>query len=280
MAGSMMYGFVVQNQVLPETIGDLNAIIPGVRWWEYTHWSKKRKGNATAGADVGRMCWALGAPLAVFWSPDEGTPHYAWRSLAKDLFFVAAPRAKAQINVGENGELSIFRLFCESTLLGNHGGELIPEFGDFCGFGQMGADFWPVSLTPAAKAKQLDAQYLSWGSLSMECTLRSLLGAGRNGPTHTCRTQLLRESHQEAEARVVVQNALLNAAQKARLNPELAARCEKLCNSRTRMLNFCSVFFGENGGEYGHLFNQEMWDAQTEQLYRAAGDVAAALRGQ
>jgi len=274
---TMMCGFVVQNQVLPETIGDINAIIPDIHWWEYTHWSNKRKGNATSGADVSRMCWACGAPLAVFWSPDEGKPHYAWKNLAKDLYFVAGPRAKTQINVSEYGELSIFRLFCESTMLGNHGGELIPQFCDFCGFGEIGADFWPIRLTPTDKAKRLDFRYVSWGSLSLDATLESILGAGQNGPAPSCRTQLLRESHQEAEARIFVQNAILDSAVKARLGPELAARCAKLCDDRTRMLNFCSVYFGENGMEYGRVFNQEQWDAQTEQLYRAAGDVSAAL---
>jgi hypothetical protein len=277
MAQAMMYGFVVQGQVLPETIGDLNAILPGIRWWEYTHWGQKRVGNATNGADVGRMGWAFGTPLAVFWNPDEGKPHYAWRNLAKDIYFVAAPRAKGQINVSENGELSIFRLFSESTLLGSEAG-LIPAFGAFRGFGEMGADFWPVQIASGDKTRsRMHDRYVNWGSLDLTCTLESLLGAGRNEPAHTCRSQLLHESLQEAEARVLVQNALLDPTQRARLGSKLAARCEKICDDRTRALNFCSVFFGENGMDYGRVFSQELWDAQTEDLYRAAGEVAAAL---
>ena len=293
MGKSMMYGFVVQNQVLVETIGDIKSITPDVKWWEYTHWSPKRKGSKEVWQDVGRTAFAFGAPLAVFWSPDEEKqPHYAWRHLAKDVFFVAAPRGKAQINVGELGELSIFRLTCESTLLANNDG-LIPELGPFCGIGEIGADFWPVPIgagtvttgslgnksapAKAGEVKRLDGRYLGWGSLSLDNTMESILGSGRKAPTHSCRTQLLRESQQEAEARVFVQNAILD--QKAKLGPELTERCRKICDDRTRVMNFCSVYFGENGEEYGRVFSPEQWDAQTELLYLAASDVAKALGG-
>jgi len=276
---SMMFGFVVQNQILVETIGDLKSIAPDVKWWEYTHWSKKRKGNEKTWQDVGRMSWAYGTPLSVFWDPDEDKPHYAWKNLAKDVYFVAAPRAKAQINVGETGELSVFRLTCETTLLGSHGGwELIPEFGAFCGFGEVGADFWPIpSRSGNNQTSRLDSRYVQWGSLSLTDTLQNLLGAARSAPTHSCRTQMLRESQQEAEARVFVQNALLDETLKARLGPELAAKCQQICDDRTRTFFYCTVYFGERGQEYGRVFNQEQWDAQTEKLYQAAGDVAKAL---
>jgi len=278
MEKSMMYGFVVQNQVLVETIGDLKSITPDVKWWEYTHWSKKRKGTEAMGQDVGRAAWAFGAPLAVFWNPDEDKPHYAWKNLAKDVYFVASPRGKGQINVGEHGELAIFRLTCESTLLGNNDG-LLPEFGPFCGIGQVGADFWPVKTKGSRELNRMDGRYVGWGSLSLSETLVSLFGAGRSAPTHSCRTQLLRESQQEAEARVFVQNALLDHALTIKLGAELAERCRKICDDRSRVMNYCSVYFGENGEEYGRVFSQEQWDTQTELLYRAAGDVAKAIGG-
>ena len=125
----------------------------------------------------------------------------------------------------------------------------------------------------------MDNRYLGWGSLDLSGTQVSLFGAGQNSPAHSCRTQLLRESQQEAEARVFVQNAILSETRKARLGAELAERCRKICDDRTRALNFCSVYFGEYGGEYGRVFSQEQWDAQTELLYRAAGDVAKAIGG-
>ena len=276
---SMMFGFVVQNQVLPETVGDLKALAPQARWWEYTHWSKKRKGNDAAWQDVGRMSWAYGTPLPVFWDPDEDKPHYAWRNLAPDLYFVAAPRAKGQINVGETGELSIFRLTCESTMLGSHGGhELIPEFRAFCGFGEVGADFWPVLPSPDGRElKRLDSRYVGWGSLSLSDTMQSLMGAGKKAPAHSCRTQMLRESLQEAEARIVVQDALLDESSAAKLGAQAAA-FRQLCDDRTRMFFYCTLYFGENGQEFGRVFNQEQWDAQTEKLYQAA-DAVARMRG-
>jgi hypothetical protein len=268
---TMMFGFVVQNQVLPETIGDLKALAPQAKWWEYTHWSKKRKGNDANWQDVGRMAWAYGAPLAVFWNPDEDKPHYAWRDLASDVYFIAAPRAKGQISVGATGELSIFRVFCESTLLGSHGGQdLIPEFRSFCGFSMVGADFWPVMPGADGKElKRLDSRYVGWGSLSLTETIQSLLGTGKSAPSSSCRIQMLRESQQEAEARVCVTNALLDSAQAAKLG-EQAARFKQLCDERTKLFFYDTLYFGENGQEFGRVFNQEQWDAQTEKLYQAA----------
>lgn len=274
---TMMFGFVVQNQVLPETIRDLKVLSPQTKWWEYTHWSKKRKGNDKDFQDVGRMSWAYGAPMAIFWDPDVDKPHYAWRNLAKDVFFVASPRAKAQINANDYAELSVFRLFNESTMLSSHGGEgMIPEFRDFCGWGMVGADFWPVLAgVQGQEAKRLNVRYVGWGSLSLTDTQQSLFAPGKKMPAHTARTQLLRESHQETEARVFVTDALLDQA--AKLPADLAARAKAICDERTKVLLYGTIYFGDNGQEFGRVFSQDAWDTQTEKLYKVAGEIAKAL---
>ena len=53
-----------------------------------------------------------------------------------------------------------------------------------------------------------------------------MLAPGKSMPAHGYISQLLRESQQEAEARVFVQNVLLDHADK--LGPELAGECKKI----------------------------------------------------
>jgi hypothetical protein len=277
---AMMFGCVVQNQVPIGAVGDLLALAPDVKWVGYTHWGAKRVGTKTVSQALGRVAWAWGTPLAVFWDPDEAPPHYNWKTVEKDVYFVAAPRAKAQVALGQLAELAEFRLTCETTLLGSHSaGGLGPGLGSYRGFGQVGADFWPVLVSASGKAepKRLDERYVGWGSLGMGDTFPALLGAGRLAPAHTCRSQMLRESLQEAEARVYVQNALLDDALRAKLGVPLTEECKQICDDRTREFFYAAVFFDDNGTEYGRVFNQEQWDARTEKLYRAAGKVSKAL---
>jgi hypothetical protein len=280
MAAAMMFGFGVQNRAPQGAVADLKALAPDVKWAQYTHWGTARLGNKDLWQDVARMAWAFGTPLAVFWDPDTDPPHYNWKTRQKDVIMVAAPRAKAQVAMGQGGELAEFRLTAESTLLGSHAPKGLGGMtGSFHGFGQVGADFWPVLKDPAGRAgpKRLDDRYVSWGSLGMGDTFQAFLGPGRIAPAHSCRSQMMRLSLQEAEARVFVQNALLDEAVKAKLPGELAEECKRICDERTRTLRYCSVFFDDNGREFGRVFNSQQWDDSTERLYQAAGKVAKAL---
>ena len=181
--------------------------------------------------------------------------------------------------MGQTPEHAVCRLTCESTLLATHEpGGLGPGLGAYRGFGQVGADYWPVLEDPGNKRvrHRIDARYVPCGSLGLSDTFYALLAPGKSMPAHSCRSQLMRESQQEAEARVLVQDALLDETRKARLGTELAKECQEICDQRSRIFLYSAIYFGEAGNEYGRVFNQERWDVLTERLYVAAGKVIKA----
>ena len=274
---AMMFSFVVQHNILPETISDLKTLAPDVKWVAYAHWAGKYVGTQAMKQPAGRVGFAYGTPLATFWDPDEDTPCYRWKQFANDVYTVAAPRAKGQIAFGDSPEPAVCRLVCETTLLGSHEpGGLGPGLGAYRGFGQVGADYWPVLEDPKTKWRaSIDTRYIQCGSVGIGDTGRAVLAPGKNMPAHSYMSQMLRESQQEAEARVFVQNALLDHTDK--LEPELAQECKQICDARSRVFFYSAVFFGDYGSIGGRVFNQEQWDDLTERLYVVAGKVAQVL---
>jgi hypothetical protein len=119
--------------------------------------------------------------------------------------------------------------------------------------------------------------------LSFNDVMQFLVAPGRDGPISTARFEMMRESCQEAEARVFVQNAILDEATKVRLGPELAARCKDLCDERTRAFRYISEFWTW-GGVQNHSPMPEMifpavWEDRSRRLYDLAAEVAKALGG-
>jgi hypothetical protein len=272
----MMMGMASNSFASPETVSDLKVLAPQVKWADCSHlWGSRRVGSVKDPQPIGRMATAGGAPLGVMWDPDVDEPHYNWRPNPKDDRILAAgPRGKCTPYLHQ--ALAHYRLTCETTLLSSYDW--------FNGFGQIGADFFPVLKTPQGAladrpGARLDNRYVYWGSLNLSSMVNVMLGAGREHPVHTCRSQMFRESLLESEARVFVTDALLDDVQRAKLGPELAAECKTVCDDRTRTLRYCSYFFapGEHYLDYGRMFNQEQWEVQTEQLYLVAEKVAKAL---
>ena len=147
------------------------------------------------------------------------------------------------------------------------------------GTGHIGADFWPVLKDPkGGPPRHMGDRYVFWHSLSISEVIRAILAPGPDGPAATARLQIMRESLQEAEARIFVQNAVLDADKAARLPADLAGRCKELCDQRTQMIRYYSQF-NEPGvlDDYAKVFDERRWQGLSENLYQAAGDVAKAL---
>ena len=90
---------------------------------------------------------------------------------------------------------------------------------------------------------------------------------------------MLQEGLQEAQARVFVQDALLD--QEAKLGPDLAKRARDLCDERTRTLTYLANFRyndGEGSMPRARLIpDPAAWDEAAVRLYRMADEVAKAL---
>ena len=97
-----------------------------------------------------------------------------------------------------------------------------------------------------------------------------LLGKGTSGPVPTIRSEAFRENIQEAEARISIEEGLLDEGKKARLGDDLAARCRALLDERIRV---CLHAHGPGLP----WFVSSGWKERTEELFRLAGEVAKAL---
>jgi hypothetical protein len=143
------------------------------------------------------------------------------------------------------------------------------------GIGRLGADFWPV--LPGVRghgnkvAGTLAGRYSghsNWGQLTIKT---AFLAPGKNGAISTVRFEMIRESVQECEARIFIEDALLDAGKRARIGDDLAKRCQALLDERVRVVLRSGSVLGH------HYFVGSGWQERSRRLYNAAAEVAAKL---
>ena len=151
----------------------------------------------------------------------------------------------------------------------------------WCGISNQGVDFWPYLGPGTAGGTTLIERYTWQAGVDSLLTQHAMLGAGKDGPVATPRLRLMREALQEAEARIVLQNALLDETATARLGPGLAKRARETCNQRTRMLRYFSWYLAPfkygTLTNYDRYFDEMTWLRTSEQLEELAGPAAKAL---
>jgi hypothetical protein len=135
------------------------------------------------------------------------------------------------------------------------------------GFTRVGLDFWEVDLPGGTKRRVL-GRYHPWINL-MRDNPRAITAPGPEGALPTVRYQMLREGIQECEARIYIERALSDEETKARLSPDLIARCEDLLRGRIH-----ARMFGLLAWEW---YIGSDWQSSAEDLYRLAWEVQMAL---
>ena len=249
---------------------DLSVLVPGIRFTGRSHYDY----GAPAGGKWYYLALMIGA--GVYWDPDEDAPYYGWR---EPLYVIASGRGGGQFKdfggyTTEHSALAHYRMLPEMTVLSGVQGRDPGLRRSYLkrGFGQWGADFWPVvkSRVKGGGDKLLCQRFNNEGSTSMEQTIFSVIGQGREAPVPTLRMQMLREGLQETEARIFVQNALLDHAD--RLGPALAKRCKEICDERSRGLRYCSEY------SVDYILMPQAREELTVKLYQLAGDVSEALQ--
>ena len=209
--------------------------------------------------------------------PEKGR-QYGWRR----------PDLIAQLNRHWTGTIDYF-----PASVWRHLGE-INITGDQRGVGRLGGDFWPVIKDKQGSRKgRIYERYneCRWRANDI-CT--ALLGPGPTGPVATTRLEMMREGVQECEARIFIEQALLDEKLRARLGEDLAKRAQDLLDERVRvMLRALSTLRAGGGkrrsvtaphawwntpGLAGHAwFVGSDWQQRTRKLYRLAGEVERKL---
>jgi len=268
---------------------DFKVVAPHARWVSTGHcWHAGPDGWDDAGNGLPYGFAAVkGSAFGVFWDPDDDKPIYGWKNPHTVLSLATIANywyAGVVLN-----ELPAYRLFAEGCLLSGrrtlagkpHGiGNPCIQFGvdqfmGLRGVGLMGGDYWPV-LGKGPNKKSVCDRYAG-GFQRLGINIRSILEPGKEGPVSSVRAELMRESLQEAEARVFVQNALLDETMKAKLGTDLAARAKVLCDERTRLYRYYSEFWASSTRDAALMVDPAAWQERSRQLYDMAGEVARAL---
>ena len=167
-----------------------------------------------------------------------------------------------------------------------------PETGitsELRGIGMIGADYWKaVKDGRGRRVDFMHAKYKegSWGGTSISLILcNPVLAPGASGPEATNRLMALIEGVEASEARIYLENALMDGSSKARMGTDLAKRCqaaldERLLNMWKALSNFeiNSAFGAFNmwrwgAGVAGHnYFLGSGWQEQAEKLFTLAGE--------
>ncbi len=195
---------------------------------------------------------------------------HGWNKSRLDTYF---PRM-----ANERHPVSYWRFLCETAVTSDF----------FRGIGRTGADFWPaIKRDGRRRVGWVDERFAEVAGYLHE--LHSyLLEPGETGPVAMNRLVALQEGVQESEARIFIEDALLNR-DLAAAAPELAERCRDALHERLLYMwkGLDDMQFGGWGvtawryqpGVSGHawLLGTEP-HSRTRELYELAGEVEQALR--
>ena len=163
--------------------------------------------------------------------------------------------------------------------------------GDQRGIGRVGADYWAAIRARGDRRVGRAADRFPQSSWRNQDLASSLLAPGPDGPVATPSFEAFREGLQEAEARVVIEQALIDDAWRARLDDELIARAEALLVKRTHLMlkslgqmrltgpmhwyvTGVYTYWHRAAGPIGHQwFLGSGWQQRSEALFELAGEI-------
>lgn len=242
---AMMLGIMGDCSPTKEVYADLGAVFPGTAWAWAAHQFASRK-------DIAYETFVYHTYVPP--EPVEGKRKYGWK---------AAARLSCNRREGLAAHVApyTYRLMLESRLMCG-----------YMGLSRLGVDFWPV-LGPLRSlgAGTLGRRYpdVDWYQLNFGVAAGSVVAAGKDGPLGTLRFEALRAGAEESEARICIEKALTDPALQVKLGADLAKRCQNLLDDRQRQM---CLFLRSY-----HYFTGMEWERNTGELYRLAGEVAAAL---
>ncbi len=265
----MVLGMLTDSWPDEDEVRAMHEISGGLDWVSHAHWSAvQRRGGSVRGVTgiaFESMVWDV-----EYADPDEPR-RYGWQ---RDEIVLAHYRMR-----GYNGFYpSRMRTVVESNLTG-----------DQRGLGRVGADTWWALRDRRGNRRGTAAERYPeslWRNLDVRA---SLLGPGPDGPVPTARLMHLREGLQEAEARLFIEQALLQRG--TSLDAQLVERAEAILDARHRaawaengqdeaVLEELGIAEQRGHQQASHLnvwFVASGWQQRTQELYDVAGEIASAL---
>lgn len=259
LENSMTHGVFGDRIASPECFHDLRKIAPGVKWVQQNH-----PGPRQEVFGIKREDW-LAAEAHVYiglYVPNPDDPklkrRYGWQAQYRSAWF---PRGLFNNTTPANWHTVIEALSIKGRM----------------GIARSAFDFWDVLAAPAPGSGEFGGRHLpnrfpenNWMQTSVTVAAKWWVSPGKEGPLSTVRLEMMRAGLQEAEARILIEKALVDPEKRARLGDELANRCQRLLDDRQRHLSLAweDSFWA---------FNGRWWEDSTGELYRLAGEVAKKL---
>lgn len=260
---------------------DKTPLRPSVDWWvESFPWARWAHEGHHVQVDIGPMKCAF---VTMLWStvfPHAGKEEsieqavtnrmHGWQARWKDHHGAAEGIRVCFYDRNIGTQLIQSRLLAEVNIAGKQ-----------CGFGRMTADLWPcIPAADGRKRRPISSRYplSGWGNLNLK--MKPYLCPGSDGPESTARFEMLKEGIQESEARIVIDQALVDPEKRAKLGDELAAQCQALLDDRTRVLiEHVDAWENRSADRYRTEaeFAKSGWQKRSEKLYDAAAQVTRIL---
>lgn len=261
---AIMLGMVCDNWLYKEQAEFLKDASGSLPWANTGHYTRNNGDNG--------LTYGYQSSLFNF-QFDLLKTRYGWRLPRLETFFAREPL--------DNFPTTRWRVMGEMAILGNRRG-----------VGRLGADTWQV--VKDNKGNRVGRAWerfpgANWGYLNCNS---SALAPAPEGAVATIRYEALREGLQECEARVAIEQALTDAATKAKVG-DLAKEYDALMVERQQAI-WRSVARLQVGPHYqfddphawgwpvlnGHLwYIQSGWQGRGERLYSFAGMIARKLEG-
>jgi len=260
-----MFGLCTDTAPTKEIVALYKELAPAVPWMNQAHGERGKLYDVP----VAYNAHVWGARFAL--DPTQGRSH-GWRQERLIVFF---PRSSF-----DPFPMVTHRLMAETNIAGEERG-----------FGRLGGDTWHVVKDargrPTARVTEGRFPRSSWRALNI---ISAYLGPGTDGPVATARFEMVREGIQECEARIVIEEALLDETKRKRLG-DLATRAQAVLDARTRdMLRGMNALslgphFTSNAenrhlwwerpavlGAYGFIHSE--WQRRSGDLFTAAAEIA------
>jgi len=261
---AMVGDYILAGGPVKKAVEDLKIAAPGVPWVRHDHPAKK---TSLYGVPIAYRAgvWLIG-PTDPDFQVYRKKRYYGWKNPSLRVIF---PRSSGPYVLHLKTPLETYRFTAEGAFV---------SASELRGIGRIGADFWAVIKGARGSARSLCGRYPEshMGQLHMAYSFPFLLAPGKEGAIATGRYEMMRESLQEAEARVFIEKALLNPKLKVKLGEPLCTRLQKMLDDRVR------IFMRANGVHElmpdDHLwYYSENWQKRSAELYSAAAEVAKKL---
>lgn len=243
---SMCLGILSDGTAAPEVFQMFSRILPGVGWFRACHRQVFGKpGPLKGGAEV--VCWEFVYGLSVK-DPAKGVPTI-WHPEGPGVAFLRADF--------DNLPLLGFRTLAERSL-----------FSRTRGFGRVCLDYWNLKM--GSQKRNIFNRWPHSSCAQREPTVCHLAQPGPEGPVISLRLELMREGLQEAEATIVIAEAVAKHSDK--LGSDLTARCREVLFERVDAARMVHATYGAVS-----LFHTG-WRERASRLYETAAEISKALR--